>query len=122
SGPTAPPAGHSLSPLRWRFGRDPRSSPPWRCGGTEHGRANAARGVVVLGVRARRGRAAPIRPLVFRTREKVTRRRKGYTPEERRVRFLRRRAACTVLARSMAMVMGPTPPGTGVIQPATWRA
>ena len=28
-------------------------------------------------------------------------------------------AACTVLAMSMAMVSGPTPPGTGVMAPAT---
>jgi hypothetical protein len=28
-------------------------------------------------------------------------------------------AACRVFTSSMAMVMGPTPPGTGVIHPAT---
>ena len=33
----------------------------------------------------------------------------------------RRRAASTVLRRSIATVSGPTPPGTGVIQPATGR-
>ena len=31
-------------------------------------------------------------------------------------------AAATVLARSIVTVMGPTPPGTGVIQPATCDA
>src|SRR3712207_8299283 len=29
------------------------------------------------------------------------------------------RAACSVLRKSIAIVMGPTPPGTGVIAPAT---
>jgi hypothetical protein len=33
-----------------------------------------------------------------------------------------RLAVVTVLARRQAMVMGPTPPGTGVIQPATGSA
>src|SRR5205814_10512926 len=32
------------------------------------------------------------------------------------------RAASSVLRRSMAMVMGPTPPGTGVMAPATAAA
>src|SRR6266852_568284 len=41
-------------------------------------------------------------------------------PPARLVAFpLRRRAALTVLLISMAMVSGPTPPGTGVIAPAT---
>ncbi len=31
-----------------------------------------------------------------------------------------RSAAVTVFAISMATVMGPTPPGTGVMAPATW--
>ena len=34
----------------------------------------------------------------------------------------RRRAALTVLLISMVMVMGPTPPGTGVRKPAVWMA
>ena len=34
----------------------------------------------------------------------------------------RRRAAFTVLLMSMVMVMGPTPPGTGVSAPAVWMA
>ena len=34
--------------------------------------------------------------------------------------FLKFFAAATVLNKSMVMVMGPTPPGTGVIQPATF--
>jgi hypothetical protein len=34
----------------------------------------------------------------------------------------RRRAAFTVLLMSMVMVMGPTPPGTGVRNPAVWMA
>jgi hypothetical protein len=39
----------------------------------------------------------------------------------RRVRAAARRAASTVLRRSMAMVIGPTPPGTGVMAEATSR-
>jgi len=31
----------------------------------------------------------------------------------------RNRAACSVFESSMAIVIGPTPPGTGVIAPAT---
>src|SRR6476659_9236186 len=47
---------------------------------------------------------------------------------EQRVKFLGRsvhftaRAARTQFSRSMAMVIGPTPPGTGVIEPATAAA
>ncbi len=43
-------------------------------------------------------------------------------PKRGRGRPSRRCAAVTVFAISSAMVMGPTPPGTGVIAPATAAA
>ena len=76
------------------------------------GRVDPLAGAAIVDAEPAAGRASPAAPPPPASRGPLAR----AQPRSRRTAI---RAACSVLRSRQAIVIGPTPPGTGVIAPAT---